>query len=161
MFEKIENKISDLIEKESRKIYEATFSYKAAEVLDYQEFIDIINTIPLRDNITISLSTENDELFIFDRTTRKETYRDFIQEVFDDESITVRLEIQKNICQNRFSIYCFEKFVEDILQCSIEEILKAFTLLFKESGGYIILTCLIIKMCFVRKQCFLLLQSIL
>ena len=154
MFEKIENKISDLIEKESRKIYEATFSYKAAEVLDYQEFIDIINTIPLRDNITISLSTENDELFIFDRTTRKETYRDFIQEVFDDESITVRLEIQKNICQNRFSIYCFEKFVEDILQCSIEEILKAFTLLFKESGGYIIFDLFDNKNVFCTKTMF-------
>lgn len=154
MFEKIENKISDLLEKESRKIYEATFSYKAAEVLDYQEFIDIINTIPLRDNITISLSTENDELFIFDRTTQKETYRDFIQEVFDDESITVRLEIQKNIRQNHFSIYCFEKFVEDILQCSIEEVLKAFTLLFKESGGYIIFDLFDNKNVFCTKTMF-------
>ena len=138
LFEKIKNKISDLIENESRKIYEASFSYEATDPLKYQEFIDIIQAIPLRDDIIISLSTENDDLFSFSRTTQEDAYRNFIQDVLDDEIISVRLEIQKNIRQNHFSIYCFEKFVEDMVRLPIEETLKSFALFFKETDGYII-----------------------
>ena len=138
MFEKIKNKISGLIENESRKIYEATFSYDATDPLKYKEFIDIIQAIPLRDDIIISLSTENDDLFNFARTTQEDAYKNFMQDVLDDEIISVKLEVKKNIQQNHFSIYCFEKFVEDMVRLPIQEALKSFALFFKESNGYII-----------------------
>lgn len=138
LFEKIKNKISGLIENESRKIYEATFSYDATDPLKYKEFIDIIQAIPLRDDIIISLSTENDDLFNFARTTQEDAYKNFMQDVLDDEIISVKLEVKKNIQQNHFSIYCFEKFVEDMVRLPIQEALKSFALFFKESNGYII-----------------------
>ena len=95
LFEKIKNKISGLIENESRKIYEATFSYDATDPLKYKEFIDIIQAIPLRDDIIISLSTENDDLFNFARTTQEDAYKNFMQDVLDDEIISVKLEVKK------------------------------------------------------------------
>ena len=138
LLEKIKNKIAGLIENESRKIYEATFSYKAIDQLSYQELIDIIHAIPLRDGIIISLSAENDDILNFDINTQEDAYRNFMQEVLDDETISVKLEIKKNIQQNHFSIYCFEKFVEDMVRLPIEDALKSFALLFKEANGYII-----------------------
>lgn len=154
MFKIIKNKISDLLENESRKIYEAAFSFKAAAPLKYEDFIDIIHTIPLRDNIRISLTTENDDLFHFSKTTQEDAYRNFIQEILEDEIISVKLEIEKNIQQNHFSIYCFEKFAEDMTRLPIEEILQSFALLFKESAGYIIFDLFDSKNTFCTKTLF-------
>lgn len=156
MLGKIKNRIANLIEIESRKVYEAAFSYKAAAPLEYQDFVDVINAIPARDNIVISLATENDELFNFNRTTQEDAYINFIQEVMDDEIISVKLEIEKNIQKNHLSIYCFEKFMEDLIRLPIGEVLKSFALFFKESDGYIIFDLLDDKNIFYTKTMFFL-----
>lgn len=138
MLEKIENKISGLIEKESRKIYEASFSFLAEKHLDYCELMGIMHNVPARDNIRIYLVAENDEQFTINRDTREEDYHNFIGELLEDEIISAKIEINKSIKDNRFSVYCFYQFAKDLNSLSIEEALSAFSLLLNESEGYII-----------------------
>ena len=93
MFEEIKNKISDLVEKESRKIYEVSFSFPAAVPLEFQELFDMIQSVPSRDDIRIYLFTENDERFTFNKSTAEAEYNSFIGELLEDEQIFVKLEI--------------------------------------------------------------------
>lgn len=138
MFEKIKSKICDLEEKERRKIYEAAFSFQVVEPLKYSELMEIIQYIPLRDDIKIHLSTENDEVFTFDRKSRSEDYEHFIRDLFDDEIVSAKLEINKKFQNKHFSIYYFEKFVEDMVGLSTEEVMKIFAAFLKESDEYIV-----------------------
>ena len=138
MFDKIKGKICDLEERERRKIYEATFSFRVEESLQYPEVMEIIQHIALRDDIKIYLSTESDEFFIFDRKSRLEDYEDFIRDLLDDEIVSVKLEINKKIRHKHFSIYYFEKFAENMAGLSTEEVMKIFAAFFKESDGYIV-----------------------
>lgn len=138
MFERIKYKISDLVEKESRKIYEVFFSFPAAVPLEFQELFDMIQSVPLRDDIKIYLFTENDERFTFNKNTAEAEYNSFIGELLEDEQIFVKLEINKEIRNRHFSVYCFEKFAEDLIRLPIEEALNAFSLILNESEGYIV-----------------------
>lgn len=138
MFEKIKSKICDLEEKERRKIYEAAFSFQVVEPLKYSELMEIIQYIPLRDDIKIHLSTENDEVFTFDRKSRSGDYEHFIRDLFDDEIVFAKLEINKKFQNKHFSIYYFEKFVEDMMGLSTEEVMKIFAAFLKESDEYIV-----------------------
>lgn len=138
MFEKIKKKIRNLEEIEKRKIYEADFSFQAEEPLQYEEFMEIIQKISPRDDIKIYLSTENDDSFTFDRKSCAKDYEKFRQELLGDEIISVKLEIDKKIQYNHFSIYYFEKFVEDMVRLPINEVMKVFSSFLRESGKYII-----------------------
>ena len=138
MFEEIKNKISDLVEKESRKIYEVSFSFPAAVPLEFQELFDMIQSVPSRDDIRIFLFTENDERFTFNKSTAEAEYNSFIGELLEDEQIFVKLEINKEIQNRHFSVYCFEQFAEDLIRLPIEQALNAFSLILNESEGYIV-----------------------
>lgn len=138
MFEQIKDRIKDLSEEERRKSYEASFSFLSSEALQYSEFINIIQQIPQRDEIKIFLSMENEEYLILDRGSSEEKYRNFIEETLENENISVKVEIDKQISGGRFSVYYFEKFVQDIVSLSIEEVLKVFSMFFNETDDYII-----------------------
>lgn len=138
MFEQIKDRIKDLSEEERRKSYEASFSFLSSEALQYSEFINIMQQIPQRDEIKIFLSTENEEYLILDRGSSEEKYRNFIEETLENENISVKVEIDKQISGGRFSVYYFEKFVQDIVSLSIEEVLKVFSMFFNETDDYII-----------------------
>lgn len=138
LFEQIRNKISGLSVEERRKVYEATFVFLAETPLVYQDLNGIAQRVSARDDMKICLSAENGDCFYFQRTTQEAEYNRFIQEFLQDETISVRLEIDKNIQDQHLSVYCFEEFKKDILSSPVEELLKDFSLLLKESGGYLV-----------------------
>lgn len=154
MFEEIKNKISDLVEKESRKIYEVSFSFPAAAPLEFQELFDMIQSVPSRDDIRIYLFTENDERFTFNKSTAEAEYNSFIGELLEDEQIFVKLEINKEIRNGHFSVYCFEQFAEDLIRLPMEEALNAFSLILNEAEGYIVFDLFDNKNIFFTKTMF-------
>lgn len=136
LFKNIENKILDFTERESRKLYEASFLM--AIPLEFQELKDIIECIPLRDDIRIDMSAENDNHFFFHRDITEMEYNNSISELLEDGNIIVKFEIDKRISNSHFSVYCFEEFSKDLLQLTIEDVLKVFSMFIKESGSYIV-----------------------
>lgn len=154
MLEKIKNKIEDLIEKDSRKIYEASFSFLAVTPLEYPELMGVIHNAPARDNIQIHLEAENEELFTINDRTQENDYQKFIGELLEDERVSVKIEINKSIKDHHFSVYCFEQFAKDLVSLPIEEALNAFSLLLNESAGHIIFELYDSKKIFYTKTMF-------
>ena len=138
MLELIKNKITGLTEKERRKVYEASFVFSVEQAPQYQEWVAIIQEIPQRDEIKIFLESEDEENCTMMRGSGETEYTSFIQMVPEDGEISVKVEIQKGVEDSRFSIYDFDKFTEDILCMSLNEVMKVFALLLGEAGKYII-----------------------
>lgn len=128
MLEHIRDKILDLKEEEHRKLYSARFSFPLFQAVKFLELMEIIQMIPLRDEIRIFLSLENEELFIVERNSSEAEYNAFIDEVLEDEMISVIMEINKTVEDGHFSIYRYHEFVEDIVGLSVEEVLNAFSM---------------------------------
>lgn len=55
--------IRDIIVSERMKVYEASFNFDLNNAPDYSYFFNIINFIPQRDNIKITLQDENERIF--------------------------------------------------------------------------------------------------
>ena len=61
MFELIKDRVSGLVERERRKVYEASFAFQADHAPQYQEWMTIIREIPQRDEVKIFLESESEE----------------------------------------------------------------------------------------------------
>lgn len=109
--------IRDIIVSERMKVYEASFNFDLDNAPDYRYFLNIINFIPQRDNIKIILQDENERIFEISssKTEGEEEYKKFLQNTLDDETIDVKLHIDKKVEDNHFSIYSYDEFVKDIL----------------------------------------------
>lgn len=138
MLELIKNKITELEEKERRKVYEASFIFQAGQAPQYQEWMTIIQEIPHRDEVKIFLEAEDEESCTMMRGSEEVEYASFIQKAPEDGEISVKVEIQKSIENCRLSIYDFNKFSEDFLRLPLDQAMKAFAMLFNETENYII-----------------------
>lgn len=128
MLEHIRNKVWGLKEEERRTFYSAFFSFPSFQAVEFSEFMQIIQMIPTRDEIRIFLSLENEDPFIIVRNSNEAEYRAFIEEALEDETVTVKIEINKALVDGHFSIYRYHEFVEDIVGLSMEEVLKTFSM---------------------------------
>lgn len=65
-------------------------------------------------------------------------YKSFIEDTLADETIDVRVRIDKQVVGNHFSIYSFDEFAKDILSLSVEDVMIAFSSLLKQSPNYLV-----------------------
>ena len=116
-------------------IVNAVLKCKYKEIPELREIQTIIKDFPERDDVKISFENENEDVFfinnygIFD----SEQYKNFEYSVEDGDNIKISLHIEKEILNNRVSIYCFDSFCDYILEQKLENIMKIFTRLLKES----------------------------
>lgn len=132
--------IRDIIVSERMKVYEASFNFDLNNAPDYSYFFNIINFIPKRDNIKITLQDENERIFevSFSKTEGEEEYKTFLKNTLDDETINVKLRIDKKVEENHFSIYSYDEFVKDILMLSIEQVMIAFSGLLSQVSTFLV-----------------------
>ena len=73
--------IRDIIVSERMKVYEASFNFDLNNAPDYSYFFNIINFIPQRDNIKITLQDENERIFEVSssKTEGEEEYKTFLK----------------------------------------------------------------------------------
>lgn len=98
---------------------------KLSEVANFQSICDIV---PARDTLTITLKNDSGELLIV--SNKQSTVIDFsilIDGMAPDDNIEVRVQVDKTVAANRFSIYDFHSFTEDLLHNSLIDILKWFS----------------------------------
>ncbi|MGP1411957.1 MAG: hypothetical protein ACTTKD_09000 [Peptoanaerobacter stomatis] len=121
------------------KIYIANFDFEVGKLPLFQYFKNIFIEIPQRDNIKITLSNEDDEIVYINNDRDENLYNNFINKEYEnDELIHIKIEINKSIQNNTFSIYSYDKFVQDITQLQLNSIIEAFSVLYKDSPEYII-----------------------
>lgn len=128
--------VSDIDFTERMKIVEANFEIGNADLPLFHIIEDFIMAIPQRDKIVLTLSDDSDEHCIFTRINlpSPEQYVSFCQSAHLGDAITISVSIEKEVSNNRFSIYDFKSFSSDILNLSVEQIMSAFSLLFKKSN---------------------------
>ena len=138
MFEQIADRILNFVETERRSIYEASFEFQAEQMPQFPEWLEIIREIPRRDDITIILTSESEESVTIKRDSEEEKYFLFIQEIPEDSTISVKVDIQKKVEDSRFSVYHFDKFSEDLINLDMPNAMKAFSSMLEKTEKYII-----------------------
>lgn len=134
-----ETEVQELTVSERMRVYEASFNFNVCKSPNYKYFYDIINFVPRRDKIILTIQDDNESVFDFlSKDANEETYKKFINNTLVDENINVKIRIEKGIEENRFSIYSYKEFVNDILSLTIEDVLIAFSEILKESSEYVI-----------------------
>lgn len=117
---------------ERNKVFEVSSVIKKNQVPTYESLIEFLRDLPNRDNWKISFSTIVDDQF---EASNKDIYfsdglQQFSNRLIDDEDIvTIRLSVEKEIVANTMSVYCFNKFSDHLLSKSILDIMKTFSFL--------------------------------
>ena len=138
MLERIRNQITDLRKEEERRFtYELECSFDKEHAIEYSEWINTIRDISDRDKIKIYLVSEGEDTLHLDENMEDE-YIQFLDSLDDDEIVDVNLTIDKKIVNGYLSIYCFEKFAEDINSLPIDKALNVFSGFMKEAGNVMV-----------------------
>lgn len=138
MLERIRNQITELRKEEERRYtYEAEFSFSKELPVQYSEWMNTIWDISNRDKIKIYLVSEGGESFDLKENVEEE-YAEFLKGLESDETVEVSLTIDKKIVNGYLSIYCFEKFAEDINSLPIDKALNVFSGFMKEAGNVMV-----------------------
>ena len=114
---------------------ESEISFSKELPVQYSEWMNTIWDISNRDKIKIYLVSEGGESFDLKENVEEE-YAEFLKGLESDETVEVSLTIDKKIVNGYLSVYCFEKFAEDISSLPIDKVLTAFSNFMKSWSEY-------------------------
>ena len=95
---------------------------------------------PTRDDVTISFINEVEKEISFSSsyTTNKDNVTNFLDDIFDDEFIKVKIKILKPVEDSKFSIYSFVDFTNDLNSLPLKDFLEAISSIISDSKQGII-----------------------
>ena len=147
--------IDNLNVSERRKVYEASFDFNVDNKPEYEFFTIIKSRIPSRDRLVIELVNESEYTFSFDFVEgEKIEYEKFFSDLDWDNIITTKVKIEKNIENNKLSVFNYNRFVEDLLSLDTEQCLKIFSKNFLGNNSYLIFELLDRNISFYTKTLF-------
>ncbi|MEA4830878.1 MAG: hypothetical protein VB121_12975 [Enterococcus thailandicus] len=113
---------------ERRNTVEASFVTTILRLPNVASILTICDLVPSRDTLIMSLKNDSDD--IVSVSNKKPTMPDFtklIDGMAQDDTIEIKIQINKTVSARKFSIYNFKTFSEDLLHVSIVGILKWFS----------------------------------
>ena len=115
---------------ERMKIVEAQFEIQGTDLPSFDKVEYFLSNIPLRDVGKLTFTDESDNNI---RITRLQSCNETDYNVFcsegSEDTIRVRFEITKELSDGHFSVYKYERFIEDLQSLTLQEIMSAFSLL--------------------------------
>jgi hypothetical protein len=127
--------LDKIIISERMKILESHFEVQKQFIPTIENIRNLFSLIPVRDSWRITFSTVDDDNIsisnidiVFD-----DKYKDFYEQLDEEDIVTVNVIVEKTIMENTFSIYCFNSFVEDLLSQKVERVMASFSKLLKQS----------------------------
>jgi len=88
----------------------------------------LFKLIPDRDTITLSLITDSGDMVTFtNHQTEAMDYSSLTDGLLSEDTIAVKIQIDKTVIDRKFSVYNYESFVTDLLQRSLPEIMSWFS----------------------------------
>lgn len=120
---------------ERMKCVNISFSVYPSDLPSYEELHVLISSFPSRDTLTFSMGDDaGSTLRITSNAAYTQNcYTDFRSGLYKNDPVYVTIEINKQVNQNQMSIYCYQKFCDDLLGLSLSEVLLAFTGLYSEA----------------------------
>ncbi|MBK6087650.1 hypothetical protein [Ruminococcus difficilis] len=106
----------------------------------YNDLINCINAISFKNKVQIDITNPDEEvLFLSDSDKKSECeYNDYLSHAEEDDDFDVLISIEKVIVDNRFVVYNYKAFTEDILDNSIFEIMAVFSNFLQERDSLIV-----------------------
>lgn len=107
---------------------EASFSIDFQELPNVIELRNICTLVPTRDTMTITFITDsNDIVRITNRQKEEPDISILTANLSHDDNIDVRIQIDKDVLDEKFSIYDFTSFTDDLLQRSTLDVMRWFS----------------------------------
>lgn len=124
---------------ERSKILDIEFDYSVESFPQYLQLVGLIQSFPQRDNVVISLTNENDDLFYLSSQdfSSQQEYDSFRRDCEYSEQISAKISINKNVKNGVISIYDFSSFAEELSELSLDGLLSSFSALLSESNQLI------------------------
>lgn len=115
----------------SERVKCVELSFEITSLPAYKDLFNLIKKFPVRDTVTIVLKddTEMSMLLTLSHTVSERQYCDYITETETSDLYNVSITIDKNIIDNKFSIYSSDVFFKDICSLSTFEMLNTFSFL--------------------------------
>ena len=108
---------------------EASFAITYNLLPTIETFDKIINLIPARDSVRITLINDSDDMVTFtNHQTEARDYSTLTDGLQSEDSINIRIQLNKAVADGKFSIYEYEAFVTDLLPRPLFEIMSWFSL---------------------------------
>lgn len=107
---------------------EASFSITFANIPSEKDLKNLCSIIPGRDFLKITFVTESDQIAVVTNNNFDYTEISRITEcLLPEDNIDIEIQIDKTIYSNRFSIYDFPSFSNDLLNRSLLDIMRWFS----------------------------------
>ncbi|MBP2640993.1 MAG: hypothetical protein H6Q66_1944 [Firmicutes bacterium] len=116
---------------ERRSTVEASLTTTIQRLPDISNIELICSLVPLRDTLTMSFKNDsNDILSVSNKLMIMPDFARLTEGMTQNDNIEIRIQIDKTVSANKFSIYNFDTFSEDLLRIPMVDILKWFSELF-------------------------------
>lgn len=111
------------------------FNILPSQVPTYDKLCELIGFFPKRDTIKIFFLDDSTSLTIGSPNLRSsEEYAKYVSGLFESDPVRVTITIDKQLEKEKFSLYCYQKFTDDLLSLTTPELLEAFTDLYTEAN---------------------------
>jgi len=120
---------SDTVINERRSVVDLLFYTTVGNLPSSStELLEVINSIPERDSFKMIFTSDSENsLEITNKCNVNIDFSPLFTDADSDEGILVKITIDKTIQNNIFSVYCFEKFTNDLLDLSITKLMAWFS----------------------------------
>ena len=129
--------VKKIFQKENIEISERLYTVEASLNVNYGNFpkdediIDIFKHVSDRDCLKINLECGFKSQIITQKTVDLSEFRD---DLVDDDSVNVKIQIDKNVVGGRFSIYNFDSFSMDLNSRSVVDVMHWFSKILKNKN---------------------------
>ena len=108
------------------KVCQLSFSLKRIVFPIFTELHNYITQFSQRDFVKIVITNPDESLLSYTLATSEQEYNDYFVDLHSEDDIFVNIEINKNIVDNRLSIYHYSEFSNDILSNSSQQLIAIF-----------------------------------
>jgi len=119
---------TEIVASESLSTVESSFCIHRSKLPEIKELISICSSIPSRDKLEFYLEDYGSEVVVIRNTEwDEEAISLFINDIAPDDEIKITIQIDKTVSGNKYSIYDYHSFVDDLNRRSIIEVIQWFS----------------------------------
>lgn len=122
----------NIICSERIKIFELRFSIKKEKLPDFNVILEYLNLYEKRDNISITITNPDDEFLVVNLSTERDNFNKYVANLADEDILDIYIVAQKNIKNNKLTVYNFNEFIKDLLSNDMYSIILLFGNLIKK-----------------------------
>jgi hypothetical protein len=114
---------------------ETSFTICRSQLSDVKNLIAVCSEIPSRDKLEFNLVYNSEYIFTLNNTgINEDLLFGFIDDIYPDDEIRISIHIKKTPSGNRFSIYDYHSFADDLTKRPILEVMGWFSDLLKDKS---------------------------